>query len=74
MPKPKKPTTKRGHKRLVVAKASDGTPVIFVDSNVGGHKQVTLKDGEVVDSTTHTRTVEQAARRSHKYSALGRAR
>lgn len=70
----KKPTYKRGHKRLVVAKASDGASVVFVDANVGGRKQVVLKDGEVVDSTTHTRTFEPAARRSHKYSALGRAR
>lgn len=65
---------KRGHKRLLVAKASDGTAVTFVDSNVGGSKQVVLKDGEIVESSTHTRTLDEAARRSHKYSALGRAR
>jgi hypothetical protein len=69
-----KQKAKRGCKRLVFVKDSTGNHAAFVDSNVGGHHQVQLRDGEVVTATTHTRTPEDKARRSHRFSALGRAR
>lgn len=74
MKKPKdEPKAKRGHHRLVIGQAADGSAVAFVDTNVGGYREISTDDGPAV-ATTHTRTFEPAARRSHKYSALGRAR
>lgn len=67
------PKAKRGHHRLVIGKSEDGTAVAFVDTNVGGFHTVTFEDGDAI-ATTHSRTYEPAAKRSHKYSALGRAR
>ena len=74
MTRPKdEPRAKRGHHRLVIGKAVDGSAVAFVDTNVGGFHTLATDDGEAI-STTHARTFEPAAKRSHKYSALGRAR
>ena len=74
MKRPKEePKAKRGHHRLVIGQAADGSAVAFVDTNVGGFHTVTVEGGDAI-ATTHARTFEPAAKRSHKYSALGRAR
>lgn len=74
MKKPKdEPKAKRGHHRLVIGKAVDGAAVVFVDTNVGGYHEISIGDEQTI-ATTHARTYEPSARRSHKYSALGRAR
>jgi hypothetical protein len=65
------PKTKRGHHRLVIGTAEDGSIVKFVDTNVGGYHEISIDDEPTI-ATTHARTFEPAVRRSHKYSALGR--
>lgn len=73
MGKQAKPAKKRGYARLVHERTEDGSVFSFVDTRVGGHKTIETEDGPAVASTG-VRTFASAARKSHRYSALGRAR
>lgn len=64
---------KRGYTRLVVERADDGSVITFVDTRVGGHTTIETDGGPEI-ATTGKRTFGPAARKSHRYSALGRAR